>query len=173
MHRKWVPHSGERFSSPPLFLQHLSLQQSPPFSVAGCPAPIPSPQALPPSAAAGCSALAARRGALRQPGWWPPEPARHWYAGRLGGARCGETLALGSREKWLSFSYPRMARCFRLCGIRQGLRWWRQRDDQAGAGASLGRESWHALQKPCAKASTTWRSQRSYTQYHSPSRCHM
>src|SRR5215510_11805934 len=36
-----------------------SLQQSPPFSGAGCPAPIPSPQALPPSGAAGCSALAA------------------------------------------------------------------------------------------------------------------
>ena len=34
------------------------------------------------------------------------QPNYHWYAGRLGGARGGETPALGSREKWLSFSYP-------------------------------------------------------------------
>ena len=43
-----------------------------------------------------------RCGVLRQPGWWPPAPAHHWYAGRRGGARCRETPALGSREKWLS-----------------------------------------------------------------------
>src|SRR5262245_27773613 len=67
------------------------------------------PQPAGPAAVWRCWLLGACRwrGGLRQPGWWPPEPARHWYAGRLGGARCGETLALGSREKWLSFSYPR------------------------------------------------------------------
>src|SRR5262245_33558019 len=29
------------------------------------------------------------------PGWWPPEHARHGYAGAAGGARCGETPARG------------------------------------------------------------------------------
>ena len=31
---------------------------------------------------------------LRQPGWWPPEPARHWYAGRLG------ERGVGRRRRW-------------------------------------------------------------------------
>src|SRR5262247_1548970 len=42
MHRKWVPHSGERFSSPPLFLQHLSLQQSPPSAAPAVQHPPPA-----------------------------------------------------------------------------------------------------------------------------------
>src|SRR5262252_1545094 len=66
------------------------------------------PQPAGPAAVWRCWLLGAcrRRGVLRQPGWWPSELARHWYAGRLGGVRCGEAPALGSREKWLSFSYP-------------------------------------------------------------------
>src|SRR5262245_47344810 len=82
MNRKWVPHSGERFSSPPL------------FSGAGCPAPTPSPHALPPSGAAGCSALAAgvvccgsRAGGL------PSAPVTGMRGGR------GERGA-GRRRRW-------------------------------------------------------------------------
>jgi hypothetical protein len=87
-----------------LFL-HLSLQQSP---LQRRRLSSTHPQPAGPAAVWRCWLLGACRwrGVLRQPGWWPPEPARHWDAERLEGARCGETPALGSRAKWLSFSYP-------------------------------------------------------------------
>src|SRR5262245_25277495 len=100
----WIMWNGRRFLQP--------LQPSPSSSAVAplqrCRLSSTNPQPAGPAAVWRCWLLGAcrRRGVLRQPGWWPPEPARHWYAGRLGGARCGETPALGSREKWLSFSYP-------------------------------------------------------------------